>query len=187
MHPFRTQRIDRHSGANGAINAARQPQQHARKAVLLNIIAQAQSGGGVNIAQIIALGLSHLGVNLPSLILRAEAHHMHLSLPSGTLCRQRAIAMHGKRRAVKYQFVLAAKLIDVNQGQAGFPRPRARVMQAVFMLAAFKRRAIWRNQDFRALRLKMRAHIIEPNILANRHTYPHTAQLDRFRHDASRE
>ena len=54
---------------------------------------------------------------------------MHLSLPSGTLCRQRAIAMHGKRRAVKYQFVLAAKLIDVNQGQAGFPRPRARVMQ----------------------------------------------------------
>ena len=111
MDARRPQRIDRHRRAERRIDAARQAQHDAGKAILLDIFAQAQHAGRIiGFVALLDRGQRRLDADPASC----------LALPHGLgddsrkrrqLRGERAIGIEGEGGAVEDEFVLAADLL----------------------------------------------------------------------------
>ena len=104
--------------------------------------------------------------------------HHDIRRPNRALHRDFTISRHHEAATVKHQFILPAKLIDINQRQARFAHARMGMGAAFIVFAALKRRPVGRHQKLGTFSFEMRAHITKPDILANRQAQPHAAHFN---------
>ena len=93
------------------------------------------------------------------------------------------VGIDGERRAVEYQFVLAAELVGVEHRQAGLDHLLDHDLVANIDLAAIIGRAVRHQQDLRAALCQRLADTeFAPDVLADRNAHPHAAEIHRPRH-----
>src|SRR5581483_3233914 len=157
-------------GAQRGIDAAGKAEHDALEAVLVDVVAQAHHAGGV-IGPIQLFGRGHrplLAAPLPVNAKPVRRHDRFLEFMQ--LEADRAVGIHRKRSTVKYEFILAADLIQINERQTAFDDAIERDVETLLGLATPIRRAIRHEQDFAARLRYALHHVRSPDILANRDT-----------------
>jgi hypothetical protein len=122
-------------------------------------------------------------VAIPALFAAPPGRHRDLVLELAHLEGQLAVGIEGKRRAVEDEFVLAAKLVGVEDRQVAFDHLADDHLVADVDLAAIIGRTVRHQQHFRAAFGQRLADAeIAPDILADRNAEPDAAKIDRARH-----
>ena len=186
-HALRAERIHGDRRTERRVDAAGDAEQHARKAVLAHIVAQAQHAGGV-IALLAVDDLGHRPLAAPAVRRARPLQRGQALLERRKLRRQRTVAVQRERSAVEHQFILAAELVEVDQRQAALGDARHRDVDAHVVLVARVRRAVRHDEDFRAGLAQALDHVlvggglVDPDVLADRHADAHALE----RHGAGR-
>ena len=107
--------------------------------------------------------------------------------PTRQLHGQPAVRVQHEGAAVEDEFVLAAHLIEIGQGQAGFYDSRDRDVQPVIALGGIEGRSVRHQQKLRARLAQALDRIGAPDVLADRHADAHAAYVERPRHGTGRE
>ena len=192
VHLIGAERIDRDRRAERGIDAAGNAEQHAGKAVLADVVAQAEHAGRV--VGLVALGL--LGDRpgaAPVVAVPGEPQRGDALLERRQLRSEREIAVERERRAVEHQLVLAADLVEIDQRQAAFGDPRHRHRQPHVVLVAGIGRAVRHQNDLGAGLGQRLDHVLvvlglfQPDVLADRHADPHAAHGDGARGRSARK
>ena len=174
-HALGAQRIGRHRGAQRGIDAAGQPEHHALKAVLVDIVAQAEHACHV----IGVVGFLGGGIRARLAVPRAAARTQCVvtiaSRNAGSWKATRPIGIERKRDPVEHQFILAADLIDVDQRQSRFDHAAHRDIEPMLGLAAPVGRTVRHQQDFAASLGETLDDLRTPDVLADRNADAHAA------------
>ena len=117
----------------------------------------------------------------------AELDRRHLLAERGELGLERAVGAQHERAAVEDQFVLAAHLIDIDEGQAAFDDAIDAQLHPDVGLADLVGRAVGHQQDLAAGLGDAFDDVGRPHILADRHADAHALEDERSRHRAGRE
>ena len=187
MHARRAQRIHGHGRAERRVDASREPDHRAGKVVLVHIIAQAGDAGEV-VRLLSVLDERDRPFLTDPMTVRAPPFGQpeHL-LPGRELDGERGIRIEHEGRAVEHEFVLSANLVYVSQRQPRLGDPRLRDDVADRLLAHPIGRAVRHDEQLRARVGKRPAHLLAPDVLADRHAELHPVPFDRLRHGARRE
>ena len=169
------------------IDAAREPDENAREAVLGDVVAHAQEHRLIGRLEPVADGRNPLRRAAPALALALPARRRDLLAPGGELGRERVVGIEREGGAVEHQLVLPADLINVDERQARLVHARHREIEALVGLVALERRAVDDDEDFRPRLDERLAHVWKPHVLANLEPEPHPLEDDRARRRARDE
>ena len=143
------ERIDRDRRTQRGIDAAGNAEQHAGKAVLADVVAQAQHAGRV--IALVALDQRHHGPGAaPAVGALGPAQRDDALLEGGQLRRDRKIGVERERRTIEHQFVLSADLVEIDQRQAALGNTGNCDRQPQIVLVARIGRAVRHHQNFSA-------------------------------------
>ena len=160
-HACRAERVGREHRHQRGIDAAGETQHYARKAVLVDIVAQPQHAGGI----VVPVALLERGDGpieaAPAVAGALEPHCCHLFAKSRKLEGERAVAMQAERRAVEYQLILAADLIDIDERQIALGDPLDRDVEAHVVLVAPIGRAVRHDHELGAGLSQALDHVLE--------------------------
>ena len=187
MHPLRAQRVDRHRRAQSRIDAARQAEHDAGKAVVLDIVAQAHDAG--RIVRFVAL-LDHLARTLdaaPARVAPLPDRARHHRAEGGQLRAEAAVGVERERAAVEHELVLSADHVEIDERQAALDDARHGDVLANGELVALVRRGVGDEQNFAARFEDAFDRVGTPDVLADRNADAHAAKHDRPRRRARRE
>jgi hypothetical protein len=187
MHALWSQRIGRDCGGERRVDAARQADHHRGKAGLVHVVAQAQHHRLVDRFDVAELGRDAGRQAFPTLGVAAELDRRHLLAERGELGLERAVGAQHERATVEDQFVLAAHLVDIDEGQAAFDHPLHAELDANVGLADLVGRAVGHQQDLAAGLGNAFDDVGRPHVLADRHAEAHAVEDQRTRHRAGRE
>ena len=187
VHALGSERVGRDGGRECGVDAARQADQHRGKAGLVHIIAQAEHHRLVDRFDVAELGRDPGRQAFPALLPAAELDRRDFLAERGELGLERAIGAQHERAAVEDQLVLAADLVDIDEGQAALDHAMDAQLHTHVGLAHFIGRAVGHQQDL-AAGLRDAFHDIgRPHILADRHAEPHAVEDQRPGHRTRRE
>ena len=162
-HLVGAQRIDGNGQGQGGIDAARHADQHAREAVLADIVAHAQHQRLVHLRfrrQRRGQGLRH-GRGA------VERDELQVFREMAQLGADRAGRIHDKRVAVEDQLILAAHQVGVDEGHALRADVAAHGVIAQVLLVHVIRRAVRHQQHLRAGRAGTHGGVLEPRVFAD--------------------
>ena len=181
MHAIGAERVAGDGGHQRGVDAARQAQDHAGKAVLVDVVAQAGDQRAVDLGNVGGRGrdgggnsgpigggggVDHEGIGARA-GRQVEIRNEDLVDELGTTGDERAVGPDDQGVAVEDEFVLAADHVDVGEGEVAFSRAVAAKVQAHVVLIAFIRRAVDHDQKPAPARLRDRAAVL-PQVLADR-------------------
>ena len=187
MDPVGTERVDRHRGAERRIDAAGEPEHHARKAVLVDIVAKPEHAG--RIVGLVAF-LDHFERRL------AAAPALAVLLPDGErdrlaerrhLAGERAVGVDDEGGAVEDELVLAADLVEIDERQPALGHAGGGDVDALVGLAAPVGRAVRDEEDLAAGLGDALDDLVAPDVLADRDADAHAADHHRPGQRARRE
>ncbi len=182
MHAARPQRVDGHRRAKRRIDAAREPEHHARKTVLLHVVAQARDAGEI----VRGIALLDLGdqarQTAPAPVLTPPLGDAERLLPGRKLHGKARILVQHEGGAVEHELVLSAHLIDVSERQPRFLHARLGNAVTHVLLVDPIGRAVGHDEQFRPSDSQRLAHLLAPDILADRNAELDPAKVDRRRH-----
>ena len=187
MNPRRPKRVDRHRGAKRRIDAAREAEHDARKAVVLDIVAQAHHAG--RIVRFVAL-LDDLARTLdasPAFGAALPNRARHHRAEGRQLRAERAVGVEREGAAVERQLVLAADHVEIDERQSAFDDARNGDALANGELVALVRRGVGDQQDLAAGLEDAFDRVGTPDVLADRHADAHAAKCDRPRRRPGRK
>ncbi|MGY4332076.1 hypothetical protein ACVWWG_006493 [Bradyrhizobium sp. LB7.2] len=192
VHLIGAERIDRDCRAEGRVDAAGDTEQHTGKAVLGDVITQAEHAGCI--VGIVALGLLRDRTGAaPIVAVSGEAQCGDAFRERRQLRRERKIAVEREGSTVKHQLVLAANLVEIDQRQTALGDARDRNRQTHVGLVAGVGRAVRHQNDLDAGLGQRLDHVLvilglfQPDVLADRHTDPNAAHGHRPRGGAARK
>ena len=186
------ERIHRDRRAQRQIDAAGNPEQHARKTVLADIVAHAEHAGGV-IALVAVDDRRHRSRAAPAGRCPVPDQGGDVFLERRQLRRDRKIGVQRERGAVEHQFVLAADLVEIDQRRPAFGDAGHRDRQPQIVLVARIGRAVRHHQDFGAGfgealdDVLVVLGLFQPDVLADRHADADAADRHRARSGSARE
>ena len=181
MHALGPQRIHRDRSNERRVDAARQSQHHTRKPVLVDVVAQAQHAG------VIGCRVPFLEHSLrPRLAAPAGCCLLPLGddqcfFPRRELHGEARVGIENERRAVEHQLVLSSDLVEIGQRDTRLGDARGDDVEAHVRLLPVERRAVRHEENFRAAFIEAFAHLLLPDVLADRHADLDTAEIDRPR------
>ena len=163
------------------------PEHDAGKAVLVDVVAQAEHAGRI----VGAIGFDG-GDHRPVLAAPGRAAPLPVRGDDGLLKgrkleRQRTIGVQTERNAVEHQFVLAADLVDVDGRQPLLGDARHRDVEPHVALLPPIGRAVRHHQQFGAGLGQALDDFRAPDVLADRQPQAHAAEIHRPRHRPRRE
>ena len=149
------------------------------KAVLLDIVAQAQHAGlpvgGVGRRQV---GHRPVGA-APAALAALPARHRHAGLELLHLEGERPVAVQAEGAAVEDELVLPAHLVGVDHRQPGLDDARHRDLHALVPFVAPIGRAVRHDQKLGARLRQALRHVGHPDVLADRQADAHAAEIHR--------
>ena len=174
MHAIGAERVAGDGGHQRGVDAARQAQDHAGKAVLVDVVAQAGDQRAVDLGNVGGRGRDGggdrrpigggVGVNHEGIGARAgrqvEVGDDDLVDELRPARDERAVGPDDQGVAVEDEFVLAADHVDVGERKVAFSRAVAAEVQAHVVLVAFIRRAVDDDQQTAPARLRDRAAVL---------------------------
>ena len=167
-HPPGTQRVDGDDRRQRAVDAPRQAEDDAWKAVLVDVVPEPRHHGPIDRLQ--ALGARLDGRRRAFPVLAGGAPpigEQHLRPPRRGLGEERAIGAEGERRAIEHHFVLATHQVDVDQRQPALLDPRHGMVQTLVELVGLERRAVEHDQDLGPGFLQALGDVGDPHVLAH--------------------
>ena len=176
-HPISAQGVDRDRQHQRGVDAARQADDHARKAVLADVVAHAGDQR--------APGLLLQARDVVTLAARRAAfvdldpHQARLEAAAAN--NDAAVSIGGERRTVEDDLVLPAHQMGIEQRHAhslctlGHPR------LALTRLVEMERRRIEHAQHLRAGGHRSRSRLVEPGVLADQYTEPLATGVEHHR------
>ena len=187
MHAFGAQRVGRHRRRDRRIDAARKADHHRGKPGLVHIVAQAEHHRLIDGLDLVEFARDRTGLALPTACAAPELDRRDLFGKGGELGLERAIGAQREGGAVIDDLVLAADLIEIDEGQAALDHALDAELHAHVGLAGLIGRTVGHQQDFAAGLGDAFDDIGCPHILADRHADSDTAKDQRSRHRAGRE
>ena len=171
MHTLGAERIDGDTQGQGRIDAPGEPQDHPRKAVLVDIVARPLHQGAID-ALLLALQRHDLArQRLDPTGTALEIHHIH---PFGECRRAHGHltgCIHDEGISVKHQLILTAEQVDEYQRDPRLRYARARDLSlALRLLVHLVGRGVDHQQHLGACTPCSRRGPGRPNVLANQNT-----------------
>ena len=174
------QSIDGHDGTERGIDAAGESEHHARKTVLLHVVAQARHAGEV-IGGISRLELGDRPLQaVPASLFAAPVSEPKRLLPAWHLQRERAVGIEHEGGAVEHELVLTSDLVHIGKRQPRLQHPCPRQPVAHILLFHPIGRAVGHDQKRRPRLGQGDAGLLAPDIFANRHADFQPAKLERL-------
>ena len=113
---------------------------------------------------------------MPAAVLAAPFGDGERDLPCGKLHGDLLVGIEHERCPVEHELVLTADLVDIDERPPRLGDPRLRDAVAGLLLAHPIRRAVGNDQDLRARLHQGLAHLLGPDVLADRHAERHAAK-----------
>jgi hypothetical protein len=181
-HVFRPQGIDRHGRHDGAVDAARQPQQGLLEPRLAHVVAQGHDAGAIigladrRDRRLLAL------IRMPALGAAAKGDHPAAFVELRHLVSQVSAGVQDHRGAVEDLVVLPAHHVQVAQRQPGLDHAGDHQVQPQVRLAAVVGAAVRHQQDLGPGLGQGLGHVGVPGILADRRADAHAVHHIGARH-----
>ena len=141
MHTLGPQRIDGERRDDGRINAARQAEDDARKAVLVDIVAKTQRQPAIERAHAV-IRRSHLAGQRRHTKILADTDDRGRLREAGEMRGQLAIGVQSERGTVIDQLVLPADHIHIDERKLGFMHTADSMRHARVGFHQIKRRGV---------------------------------------------
>ena len=116
MHAVRPQSIHRDRGRDGGIDAARQAKHHAREAVLVHVVAQAERHRAIDLAEAVGRARDLAGRADQAFALAPPFGQHDTLLEHRQQRRERAVGIQHEGGAVEDDLVLPAHLAEEDEG-----------------------------------------------------------------------
>ena len=162
-HARRAERVDRQRERQRRIDAAAEAQQHAGKAVLLDVVAQPEGQCAVGLL----LEAAELGARAGLRNAVGEVGEVHALDELRRKLHQAPVAVEHERGAVEHQLVLAADQVDERQRHSAARDVGAHHLEAQRVLAEVERRRVENQQHLGAGRPRAFRRIPEPAVFTD--------------------
>ena len=169
------------------IDAAREADHHRGEARLVHVVAQAQHHRLVDRFQPVQLARDRAGLAFPAAGAAPELDRRDLLGEGGELGLERPVGAQHEGSAVVDDLVLAAHLVEIDEGQAALDHALDAELDTHVGLAGLIGRAVGHQQDLAAGLGDAFDDVGRPDILADRHADADAPEDDRPGHRAGRE
>ena len=179
-HAVAAERVDCDACRHGGIDAARKAEQHAGKAVLVDVVAKANHQRVIRVAGLARHRRELTGRTAPAVRLALPSRRRRRLVPDRQSNRDGVVGVDDKRAAVEHELVLSAHLVHVHQRQTGFAAALQGERHAMIELGTLERRSVRHDQHPRPAVGQAARHGRVPHVLADHDAKPHASEIDRI-------
>ena len=181
-HLIRPERVRGDRRRQRRVDAAGEPDDDTGKAVLSDIVAQAENEGAVDRLQALFKGRHLATLAVPNLVVAPlPVRQGDARLESGHLGGQGAVGIEHEGAAVEHQLVLPADLVDIDERQSRLDHAGNGKLHALVVLVPFEGRAVDHDQQLGGRLLKALGNVLDPHVFADHDTEAHALEVDRAR------
>ncbi len=173
-HTVATERIDRDGEHERGIHAARKSQQHARKPVLGDVVANTHDQ---RLVDVVLEPRVERATHFPRHA-TIERNQRDRFMPAGQLLHDITPGIHHEGRAVEHQFVLSSDAIGIDERQPGFSGTGAHLLTPFSVLPSVVRRPVGHDNDLRARLPRLPRGARVPDILADQEAEHRAVDVD---------
>jgi len=145
------QSVRRHNRGKGRVHAAGKAQQHSGEAGLVHVVPKGRDKGVVDLARGVHSSGDGTSFGLPAIRPLGPANDAKGLLEERQAHDGPPLAVEGEGGAIKDQFILAADLVHINQGQPRLGHARPGDLRPLSFCCPAIRRPVRDHQDLSAL------------------------------------